>query len=95
MITNTKLTRNLAKLMLVAVFFISFTSCKEEAQSSVQNGNFQLEFLFEQNGCKMYRFKDGGRYVYWSDCQGKTQSDYSTNTGKSNVTHHFESVTSE
>lgn len=95
MFQNKKTSRNLAKMLLVAVLFFSVTSCKEEAQSSVQNGNFQLEFLFEQNGCKMYRFKDGGRYVYWSDCQGKTQSDYNTNTGKSTVRHDFESVTSE
>lgn len=94
MISNTKLFRNSAKLLLVAVLF-SFTSCKEDAQSTVKTGNFELEFLFEQNGCKMYRFKDGGRYIYWSDCQGKTQSDYTTNTGKSRVTHHSESVTTE
>jgi len=43
----------------------------------------------------MYRFKDGGMYIYWSDCQGKVQYDYTQSTGKSTVTHHFESVTSE
>ena len=81
-----------ASLLLAAVLF---TGCVQDAKESVQNGNFTVEFLFEQNGCKMYRFKDGGRYVYWSDCQGKVQSDYSTQSGKTRVTHHVEAVTSE
>lgn len=83
---------NLLYTMLVAALFVG---CVNDPKSEVQNGNFKVEFLFEQNGCKMYRFKDGGRYIYWSDCQGKVQSDYAQNTGKSTVTHHFESVTSE
>jgi len=48
-----------------------------------------IEFLFEHNGCKMYRFYDSGKYVYWSDCQGKVQSDYTTRSG----IHHVESIT--
>ena len=90
-ILNTKIS-HIAYLLLVAVFI---SSCKEEAQSTIQNGNFKIEFLFEQNGCKMYRFQDGGRYIYWSDCQGKIQSDYSQSTGKGTTTHHFESITSK
>lgn len=80
-----------AILLLAAVFF---TGCVEDAKESIQNGNFTVEFLFEQNGCKMYRFKDGDRYVYWSDCQGKAQYDYSTQSGKTRVTHRMETVTS-
>lgn len=83
---------HIAYLLLAAVLF---TGCVQDAKESVRNGNFTVEFLFEQNGCKMYRFKDGGRYVYWSDCQGKVQRDYSTQSGKTSVTHHVEAVTSE
>lgn len=78
--------------LLATVLFIG---CVQDAKESVRNGNFTVEFLFEQNGCKMYRFKDGGRYVYWSDCQGKVQSDYGTQSGKERATHHVEVVTSE
>jgi len=81
-----------ASVFLSAVLL---TGCVKNAKESVQNENFTVEFLFEQNGCKMYRFKDGGRYVYWSDCQGKVQSDYSTQSGKTRVTHHVEAITSE
>ena len=40
-----------ASLLLAAVLF---TGCVQDAKESVQNGNFTVEFLFEQNGCKMY-----------------------------------------
>lgn len=81
-----------ASLLLAAVLF---TGCVHNAKESVQNENFTVEFLFEQNGCKMYRFRDGGRYIYWSDCQGRVQTDYSSQSGKTRVTHHVEAVTSE
>jgi hypothetical protein len=83
------------KLIGTALIALILTGCVNDAKQSFQNGNFIVEFLFEQNGCKMYRFKDGGRYVYWSDCQGKVQGDYSTQSGKTRVTHNEESITSE
>lgn len=69
------------------------TGCVKEAKESVQNGNFKVELLFEQNGCKMYRFRDGGRRIYWSDCSGKIQSDYTTRSGKHSTTHYEETIT--
>lgn len=83
------------KKLLLATLFLSLLSCKQQEQSSSQNGNFKLEFLFEQNGCKMYRFLDGSRYIYWSDCSGKTQSDYTTSSGKSTVQHYEETITTK
>jgi hypothetical protein len=79
------------KKLLVLCLFL--TGCVEKAQESVQNGNFQVDFLFEQNGCKMYRFMDGSRYIYWSDCAGKIQSDYTTRSGKHSTTHYEETIT--
>lgn len=84
--------RTCASALLAAILF---AGCVHDAKESVQNGSFTVEFLFEQNGCKMYRFKDGGRFIYWSDCQGKVQSDYNTRSGKTSVTHNDEAVTSE
>ena len=91
LILNTRL-NHIVYLLLVACFI---SSCKKDAQSTVQNGNFKLEFLFNQNGCKMYRFQDGSRYIYWCDCEGRVQSDYTTSNGKSQTTNSFESVTSK
>ena len=97
MIMKTKISMNRKAFafayVLLAVVLLS--GCVKDAKESVQKGNFTVEFLFEQNGCKMYRFIDGSRYVYWSDCQGKVQSDYATQSGKTTITHHAESVTSE
>ena len=90
-ILSTRLSQ-IAYLLLVAGLILS---CKKDAQSIVQNGNFKLEFLFEQKGCKMYRFQDGSRYIYWCDCEGRVQSDYTISNGKSQTTHHFESITSK
>lgn len=81
------------KLILLLILF-SLVSCVQRVspESTQQVGNFTNEFLFEIDGCKMYRFKDGGRYIYWSDCRGKIQYDYTTKSGKNNTTHHVETI---
>lgn len=66
------------KFILILVVSLLFISCVEKAQESVQLGNFKNELLFETDGCKMYRFQDAGRYIYWSNCRGKVQYDYTT-----------------
>jgi hypothetical protein len=80
---------------LLILPLLAFIGCREDAQETIQNGNFQVEFLFEQDSCKMYRFKDGTRMIYWANCAGRTQYDYTTSTGKSTVTHHGETLTTE
>ena len=85
-------TNHFLTLFLASVIF---SGCVKDAKESVKKGNFTIEFLFEQNGCKMYRFNDGGTYVYWSDCQGKSLYDYNTQSGKTRINHHVESITSK
>jgi hypothetical protein len=50
---------------------ILFTSCKREPTEVVKtnNTNFNVELLFEVDGCKVYRFWDGG-YKYFTTCNG-------------------------
>jgi hypothetical protein len=79
---------------LLACVFLSLTSCTGDAKTAVQDGDFKIEFLFEKYGCKMYRFKDGGRYIYWSNCDGRTEYSYYRSTGKSGYTVYEQSVTS-
>jgi hypothetical protein len=65
-----------------------------EAQEVTHSGDFNVELLFEKDGCKVYRFEDGSRYIYWSDCSGKMQSDTYHSTGKSSgYIEHMESTT--
>lgn len=58
---------------------IIFVSCAKEAEQKVQTSNtkFQVEKLFTNDGCVVYRFEDVGRYVYYLNCPGTTSSSYS------------------
>ena len=47
-------------------------SCMKESQSKIKHGNFEVEFLFEHEGCKVYRFYDND-YIYYTDCSGKVE----------------------
>lgn len=77
------LTISFTSLLLVLVLL---SSCKGDSKESIQNGDFKIEFLFEMDGCKVYRFKDGTRYVYWSNCSGNIQSrHYQGKSGYVNV----------
>jgi hypothetical protein len=83
------------KIILLISFAFIFSSCVKDAKESVQKGDFTVEFLFEQNGCKMYRFSDNGRYIYWADCTSKIQYNYNDQTGKTVITHQVESITTK
>lgn len=54
------------------------SGCIKESQSSETLGkDFQVEFLFEKDGIKVYRFMDGGNYHYFTSrgetIRGKTR----------------------
>lgn len=55
----------------LTVGLILFTSCRRESTEVVEtnNKNFNVELLFEVDGCKVYRFWDGG-YKYFTTCNG-------------------------
>jgi len=57
-------------VFLIAIGFL-LTSCYKDSISIETKGDFKIEFLFEKNGIKMYRFRDGGRYHYFTD-RGET-----------------------
>lgn len=35
------------------------------------NKTYQVDYLFEHEGCKVYRFYDKGNYVYFTNCKGE------------------------
>ena len=52
--------------------------CYKDAQSTKIEGNgVKVDLLFEHNGIKMYRFRDGGHYHYFTD-RGETISEQGT-----------------
>jgi len=82
------------KSILVIAMFLLLTACNKEAQQEVQSSNseIKLELLFEHDGCKVYRFVDGGRNVYWSDCRGNMSTSYYQSHGKSVTTKYQQSL---
>jgi hypothetical protein len=86
-----KLKNTILACMLLAS--AALTSCNGDAKESTQDGDFKIELLFEKDGCKVYRFSDGGRYIYWSNCQGNLQSSYYRSTGKNGHTVRMQSFT--
>lgn len=83
------------KKLLIVCLSILILSCKTEPKESFQNGNFKIDLLFEQDGCRVYRFMDGGRFIYWSNCEGRLQFDYYTRSRKNRVTHYQETITTK
>ena len=39
--------------------------------ASENNRTYQVDYLFEHDGCKVYRFTDHGYYVYFTNCRGE------------------------
>jgi Domain of unknown function (DUF4884) len=43
-------------------------------QKADNNNTYTVQYLFDHDGCKVYRFKDEGHYVYFTSCKGETVS---------------------
>jgi hypothetical protein len=60
--------------LLLLVGFICF-SCTVSRPIAVvpsdNNTTYQVDYLFEHDGCKVYRFYDKGNYVYFTNCNGE------------------------
>jgi hypothetical protein len=35
------------------------------------NATYTVDYLFEHEGCKVYRFYDRGNYIYFTNCNGE------------------------
>lgn len=70
---------NMKYLTLAAALLL--TSCMNEPMSlehAGKNDAFEIEYLFEKDGVKMYRFYDNMRYHYFTT-GGTTMSTYQVN----------------
>ena len=60
------------------VIGITITGCHKDPQAmSTEGNNVQVEFLFEKDGVKVYRFHDG-RYHYFTT-RGETMTSCKSN----------------
>jgi hypothetical protein len=92
--TDKKLMRSITfwlTMAMISGMIVVLSSCQGKAQEEVYTGDFKVEFLFEHDGCKVYRFNDG-RTVYFSDCRGKMEHTTTTKSGKTTTTHYHETL---
>lgn len=59
------------KTLIILFLLLMLIGCRRNAQSITPRGDFEVEFLFEHDGCKVYRFIDDGRPRYFSNCRGQ------------------------
>ena len=53
---------------------------------SQNNTTYTVEYLFEHDGCKVYRFYDMGNYVYFTSCNGEAIANADSTTIIRNTT---------
>ncbi len=75
------------KLMLVFLALLSISCAKEGTYVPSENAkdDFEIEFLFEQDGVKVYRFRDKGRTRYFATGNGR-MTDVTTVRSRGKVT---------
>lgn len=59
------------KLFLLFIVGGLFVGCVKKSQSTEKKGEFNIEYLFEKDGIKVYRFFDNGHYHYFTS-KGET-----------------------
>lgn len=79
---------------LIFLATLSLSACvypKPIALAPAQNNqDYKVEYLFEQGGCKVYRFRDANKYgqyyVYFTNCNGNAIA-RTDSTAVFNTTH--------
>ena len=70
-------------LILMAIFATACYSQKPIThEPSRNNTDYKVDYLFEHDGCKVYRFYDRGDYVYFTTCKGETIAKTDSTTQK-------------
>jgi hypothetical protein len=74
--------KSLIKASLLIFVVINLISCFPQRQRQFpiskltpnNNVTYKVDYLFEHEGCKVYRFWDQGYYVYFTNCTGEVTS---------------------
>lgn len=66
--------KKLPLLSIICVLVLNLLSCSTGIPVAKQvpqnNDTYQVDYLFEHDGCKVYRFRDKDNYVYFTNCTG-------------------------
>lgn len=78
------------KLCSIFILFVAMTSCftfsyPVSTEKPQNNQTYHIDYLFEHDGCKVYRFYDMGNYVYFTNCRGDVVSIANDSTGHRNT----------
>ena len=70
--------KTLFALLLTSTLSLGMLSCISERPivqvTPENNRDYRVDYLFEHDGCKVYRFRDSGHYVYFTNCTGDVTS---------------------
>lgn len=80
-------TRN---IILAASAMLALSACGAETPVKVtetNNPNVPVGILFEIDGCRVYRFEDNNRLVYFSNCYGSVTAADKEHCGKGCTRH--------
>ncbi len=61
-------------LPLAPVLLLASCYYAKPVTTEITNNNkdYKVDYLFEHDGCKVYRFYDRGNYIYFTNCNGET-----------------------
>jgi hypothetical protein len=66
------------KMIFPFLLMLTILSCTIQkpvtSEKSNNNEDYTVKYLFEYGGCKVYRFEDNGRMVYFTNCNGEAIS---------------------
>ena len=72
---NMKMLKFTIVLALLSLISVSCYVSKPVSSAIPENNtSYQVDFLFEHEGCRVYRFYDRGNYVYFTNCWGDVNS---------------------
>lgn len=86
--------KHISRLILVITVATITVACSVQKPLTIvkpeNNATYKVEYLFEHDGCKVYRFFDYGNYVYFTNCTGNatTFSNDSINRRITTITNH-------
>lgn len=68
--------KNSVIILLLGISLLFLASCtvgRPLVKSAADNNDsYRVQYLFEHDGCKVYRFYDRGNYIYFTNCEGNT-----------------------
>lgn len=73
-----------AIFMVVVLLLGSCSAIPISTSEPLNNNTYSVDYLFEHDGCKVYRFYDRGKYVYFTKCK-ESYSIFKSDSTQANV----------